>query len=135
MPISKLIDNIFNRGNLPLDFTKCNIIPITKKVTANKCDQYCTISLLTHVSKILTIIMSNRMENKIKVILSKNQFRYRKNMGTREAILVLRTIIKKKIRKDKPTYAAFVNIKSICQCQCQEQRRIEAFEIVLQKGT
>ncbi|KAF0772940.1 Reverse transcriptase domain-containing protein [Aphis craccivora] len=84
----KLIKKIFNTGELPLDFTKCKIIPIPKKATANKCDQYHTISLLTHVLKILTTIMSRRMESKIEAILSKDQFGFRKNM-------------------DKPTYLAF----------------------------
>ncbi|KAF0764794.1 craniofacial development protein 2-like [Aphis craccivora] len=59
---------------------KCAIIPIPKTVTANKCDQYRTISLLIHESKILTIIMSRRMENKIKVIMPIDQFGYRKNI-------------------------------------------------------
>jgi len=107
----KLIKEIFVSGELPLDFTKCKIIPIPKKATANKCDQYRTISLLTHVSKILTIIMSRRMEYKIEAILSEDQFGFRKNMGTREAILALRIIIEKRIRKDKPTYIAFVDIE------------------------
>jgi len=98
----KLIKEIFNSGELPLDFTKCKIIPIPKKATANKCDQYRTISLLKHVSKILTIIMSRRMEYyKIEAILSEDQFGFRKNMGTKEAILALRIIIEKIIRKDK----------------------------------
>jgi len=63
------------------------------------------------VSKILTIIMSRRMEYKIEAILSEDQFGFRKNMGTREAILAKRIIIEKRIRKDKPTYIAFVDIE------------------------
>jgi len=67
----KLIKDIYNKRELPLDFAKSKIIPILKRTTANKCELYYTISLLTHVSKILTKIMSRRMENKIKAILSK----------------------------------------------------------------
>jgi len=40
------------------------------------------------------------MEYNIEVILSEDQFGFRKNVGTREVILALRTIIEKKIRKD-----------------------------------
>lgn len=54
----QLIKKVFDTEQLPLDFTKCKIIPIPKKLTTNKCDQYRTISSLTHVSKILTTIMS-----------------------------------------------------------------------------
>jgi len=55
--------------------------------------------------------MSRRLENKIKAILSEDQFGFRKIMDTREAILALRTIIEKRIRKDKPTYIAFADIE------------------------
>jgi len=55
--------------------------------------------------------MSRRMESKIEAILSEDQFGFRKNMGTREAILALRIIVEKRIRKDKPTYLAFVDIE------------------------
>jgi len=95
----QLIKEIYTTGELPIHYTKFKIIPIPKTVTANKCDQYRTISLLIHESKILTIIMSRRMENKIKVIMPIDQFGYRKNISTREAILALRIIIEKRIRK------------------------------------
>lgn len=45
----KFIKEIYNSGELPLDYTKCKIIPIPKIANANKCDKYRTISLLTHV--------------------------------------------------------------------------------------
>jgi len=51
--------------------------------------------------------MSRRMENKIEDILSEEQFEFKKNMGTREAKMALRTIIEKRIRKDKPANIAF----------------------------
>lgn len=40
--------------------------------------------------------MFKRMEKKIADILSKDQFGFRKNMGTRESILDLRLIIENK---------------------------------------
>lgn len=52
-----LIKDIYNIGYLTLDFAKSKIIPIPKRTTANKCEEYRTISLLTHVSKILTKII------------------------------------------------------------------------------
>jgi len=55
--------------------------------------------------------MSIKMEYKIKAILSEDQFGFRKNVGIREAILALRIIIDKRIRKDKPTYIAIVDIE------------------------
>lgn len=51
------------------------------------------------------------MAKKIEDILSKEQFGFRKNMGTREAILVLRLIIEKIILKDKSSFIAFIDIE------------------------
>lgn len=73
----KLINEIFKSGELPLDFLECKNIPIPKKATANKCDQCRTISLLTYLSKILTLIMSKRIEYKIEAILPEDQFGFR----------------------------------------------------------
>lgn len=41
----------------------------------------------------------------------KDRFGFKKNMGTREAILALRIIIQKRIKKDKQTFITFVDIK------------------------
>lgn len=73
-------------------------------------EQYRTISLLSHASKVK--IMFKILDNgkKTEDILSEEQFKFRKNMGTREAIyiyiclLALRLIIEKRIRKDKSTF-------------------------------
>lgn len=56
----KLIKETFKSGELPLDYVKCIIIPIPKKSTANRCDQYRTISSLIYLSKILTFYYVNK---------------------------------------------------------------------------
>lgn len=45
---------IYDEGEMPDDFTKCIIIPIPKKARAQSCDQFRTLSLVSHASKILT---------------------------------------------------------------------------------
>lgn len=60
----KLIRDIYRTADIqvPTDFVKSVIIPIPKKTSAIKCEQYRTISLLSHASKILTKMMYKRME-------------------------------------------------------------------------
>lgn len=53
--------------------------------------------------------MYQRIERKIEETSSEDQFGFRKNTGTREAILVLRLIVEKKICKS--TFNAFVDIE------------------------
>ncbi|VVC30378.1 Reverse transcriptase domain [Cinara cedri] len=55
--------------------------------------------------------LKKKIESKIEQTLTEDQFGFRKNMGTREAILALRIIIQKRIRKDKQTFIAFMDIE------------------------
>jgi len=104
--------DIYVTGEMPEDYIKSIIIPIPKKAPAKKCEKFRTISLLSHASKILTKIIFQRIESKIEQSLTDDQFGFRKNRGTREAILALRIIIQKRIRKNKQTFIAFVDIEN-----------------------
>jgi len=69
------------------------------------------LALLSHASKILTKIIFQRIESKIEQSLTDDQFGFRKNRETRETILALKIIIRKRIRKNKQTFIAFVDIE------------------------
>jgi hypothetical protein len=51
------------------------------------------------------------MERKVEENVSENQFSFRKNRGTREAILCLRIVIEKSIRVNTTLYLAFVDLE------------------------
>lgn len=107
----QIISNIYETGEIPSDFRKSIIIPIPKKTTAKKCEDHRTISLLSVASKILTKIIYRRMERLVDETLAPDQFGFRKNSGTREAILALRILIENRMLKDKPTYIAFIDLE------------------------
>ncbi|MGX9339093.1 RNA-directed DNA polymerase, partial [Pantoea dispersa] len=68
-------------------------------------------SLITHSCKILTRIIYRRMEKLVEANLGEDQFGFRRNVGTREAILTLRLILEDRLRKGKPTFIAFVDLE------------------------
>ncbi|KAI5718650.1 hypothetical protein M8J77_024598 [Diaphorina citri] len=107
----KTIKRMYDTGTIPADFTKCIIIPIPKKAKAQTCDQYRTLSLTSHASKILTRIILRRIEKNIDNFLTDDQFGFRRGMGTREAIITLRQIIEKRNKKGKVTYLSFVDLE------------------------
>lgn len=85
------------------------MIPIPKKNKSEKCEKcedHRTISLITHASKILTKIIHKRIETKINDNLEEDQFGFRKNIGTREAMLCLRIIMEIMYSLNKPMYIA-----------------------------
>ena len=107
----RLVCRIYDEGKIPKDFQKSVIIPIPKKINADRCEYYRTISLLPHASKILTRIIYRRIESRIDEQLEDDQFGFRRNRGTREAILSLKLIIEERMRVGKSTCIAFVDLE------------------------
>jgi hypothetical protein len=54
-----------------------------------------TISLLSHASKVLLIIIKKRIKKRIEENLEDDQFGFREGKGTREEILALRLILER----------------------------------------
>jgi len=107
----KLVNDIYITGKIPEDLKKNIIITFSKKATAEKCNEYRTLSLMIHSAKILVKIIGNRIEHKIERQLSNDQFGFRRNKGTREAILSLRTLIEKQIEFNNDTFMAFIDLE------------------------
>uniref|UniRef100_A0A8D8R613 Craniofacial development protein 2 n=1 Tax=Cacopsylla melanoneura TaxID=428564 RepID=A0A8D8R613_9HEMI len=126
----QVICQIYEEGNILEDFTKCKICVIPKKTGTTKCNEHRTLSLLSHASKILTNIIINRIEDKIEMTLSDDQFGFRKGRGTRDAILSLRLLLEKRLRKNQNTYIAFIDLeKAFDQVEWKT-----LFEILKEKG-
>jgi hypothetical protein len=88
------------------------ISAIPKKTRTGKCEAHRTLSLESHASKILTRIIGRRMERKIEDNALENQFGFRKNRGTRKAILRLRIMIENTLE---------VGYKGFHGCRCELQ--------------
>ena len=69
-----------------------------------------TLSILTLTSKILTKIILGRIQKKIEENLVEDQFGFRKNRGTREAILCLQNNVQKSFKLNKKVHITFVDI-------------------------
>ena len=103
-----LVRKMYETGEIPSDFKKNILIPIP---SADRCENYRTISLMSLGCKILTRIIYRRMEKMVESDLGEDQFGFRRNVGTREAILALRLIFEDRLRKGKPTFIAFVDLE------------------------
>ena len=83
----RLVYDMYETDDIPNDQKVNKSVTIPKKVGADKCENYRTISLTTHASKILTTIIYRRLEQTIGNSFGKDQFGFRKETGTREALL------------------------------------------------
>jgi len=85
-----IITNVYKTDEMPEDIEKCVMITIPKKKKAEKYEEYRTLRLIFHSSKILTKIVNKRIKKKIEDNLKEDQFRFSRNRGTRESFLCLR---------------------------------------------
>ena len=70
----------------PQDWKMSVFIPIPKKGNAKECSNYCTIALISHVSKVVLKILQARLQQYVNRELPHVQAGFRKGSGTRDQI-------------------------------------------------
>ena len=80
-----------------------------KSGNVKDCNNYRTIALISHASKILLIVILNRMTPKIESEMSDCQAGYRKNRGTIDMLFVLQILIKKVRNSNKEVFITFID--------------------------
>ena len=87
---------------------KVSFIPIPKKINAKECSNYCTISLISHASKVMLKILQARLQQYVNYELPDVQAGFRKVKGTRDQIANTCWIIEKARRSRKPSVSALL---------------------------
>ena len=100
---------IWNNEELPQIWAQSILVTIPKKDILN-CSNYRTISLISHSSQILLLIL-NRLQAQLEMYLSKEQAGFRANRSTVQQILTLRLIAKKARKYNQPVHNCFIDFK------------------------
>ena len=108
---TRICNYVYKTGNWPKDWTKSIVIPLPKKGNLKKCQNYRTISLISHPSKILLKIILNRLQPQAEAILAEEQAGFRKGRSCAEQIFNLRLVCEKYRELGKPVYHTFVDYK------------------------
>lgn len=104
-----LLNRIYNSGKVPEDLLKTVFIALPKKPGATECGQHRTISLMSHLTKILLRIIMLRIRNKIKPEISEEQCGFVEGKGTSNATYILRNIIERSIEVQQDLYFCFID--------------------------
>jgi len=107
--ITKLMNKIYNTGVIPDDFLQNIFITIPKISNAQDCSDFRTISLISHVSKILLHLINARITPIIERHLTDSQLGFRKGKGTKDAIFQFRTVMERVTQVNKKVYACFID--------------------------
>ena len=97
--IAEIANHAYTSGDVPDEMLESIFIAIPKKFGTTECKNHRTISVMSHISKVILRVELERIKDPIRKNLSDEQFGYRPGKGTRNAILCLRTLAEKRIEK------------------------------------
>ena len=81
--LHSICQQIWKTQQWPQDCKRSGFVPITKKGNAKECSNYCTITLISHNSKVMLKILQARLQQYVNRELPDVQTGFRKDRGTR----------------------------------------------------
>ena len=91
-------------------------IPIPKTGNVKECSNYCTLTLVSHTSKVKLKILQARLQQYINCELPDVQDGFRKGRGTRDQIANIHWIIEKTREFQKYIYFCFIDYAKAIEC-------------------
>ena len=88
-PLTKLVNSAFDSSQFPESLKQALVVPLFKGGNSNDVGNYRPISILPTLSKVYERALYNRIYNYVEEnnFLYKNQFGFRKGMGSRDAVV------------------------------------------------
>ena len=109
--LTTICNTMWQTGEWPTPWTQSLVITLPKKGNLQQCQNYRTISLISHPSKVTLKIILNRLTSKAEKIIAEEQAGFRAGSGTTEQIFSLRILYEKYLQHQQDLYHVFVNFK------------------------
>ncbi|GFO39342.1 RNA-directed DNA polymerase from mobile element jockey-like [Plakobranchus ocellatus] len=107
--VTHLLNEIYDTGQIPTDLSKSIFIALPKKPGATEYELHRTISLMSHITKILLKIIMLTIRNKINPEIAEEQCGFVEDKETSNAIYILRTLIERALEVQKDVYLCFID--------------------------
>ena len=107
--LTKLLNSIYDSGKIPKDLAKSVFITLPKIPGTIDCELYRTISLMSHLTKVLLRIIMARMRKSLRPEISQLQFGFVPDKSTRNAIFTLSMLAERCIEMQKDLYLCFID--------------------------
>ena len=88
--LHSICQQIWKTQQWPQDWKRSVFIPIPKKGNAKECSNYCTITFISHASKVMFKILQTRLQQYVNHELPDGQAGFRRGRGTRDQIANIR---------------------------------------------
>ena len=108
--ITDLCNKIWcNTGVIPSDLNDSIFVRLPKKAKATDCNKYRTLSLISHVLKVLLRVILLQNRSMIEKEISETQSGLISGKGTREGIFIMRMICERYLDVNKKVFACFID--------------------------
>ena len=121
--LHSVCNHTWKTGEWPSKWTRSLIITIPKKGNSKKCENYRTISLISHASKVMLRIILNRLQPQAEHIISEEQAGFRAGRSTVEQIFNLNILCQKYKQHNQDLYHIFIDY-----CMNQQQAQCSSME-------
>ena len=105
----KFCNVVYRNGIIPGDMNESEFIRLPKKPKATRCNEYRTLSKMSHFLKLILKIILTRNKKSIASEISDTQSSFVEGKGTREGIINRRTICERYLDLKKTVYICFID--------------------------
>ena len=109
--LTAICNKIWKTGEWPTAWTQSLVITLPKKGNLQLCQNYRTISLISHPSKVMLKIILNRLQPQAEEIIAEEQAGFRAGRSTTEQIFNLRILCEKYLQHQQNLYHVFIDFK------------------------
>ena len=109
--LTEICNRIWSTGEWPTPWTQSLIITVHKKSNLQLCQNYRTISLISHSSKVKLKVILNRLKPQAEEIIAEEQAGFRAGRSTTEQIFNLKILCEKYLQHQQNPYHVFIDFK------------------------
>ena len=109
--LTTICNTIWQTGEWPTPWTQSLVITLPKKGNLQQCQNYRTISLISHPSKVMVKIILNRQKPQAEKIIAEEHAGFRAGRSTTEQIFNLRILFEKYLQHQKDLYHVYINFQ------------------------
>ena len=106
-----ICNKIWQTGDWPTPWTQSLVITLPKEGNLLQCQNYRTINLISHASKVMLKILLNRLTPQAETIIVEEQAGFRPGRSTTEQIFSLRILCERYLQHQQELFHVFVDFK------------------------
>ena len=109
--LTSICNKIWKTGEWPTTWTQSLVITFPKKGNLQLCQNYRTISLISHPSEVMLKIILNRLQPQAEEIIAEEQAGFRTGRSTTDQIFNLRILCEKYLQHQQNLTHVFIDFK------------------------